>query len=71
MANNEEDTYLVIPQNYQNSFNLLGSISLKYINFIQALLCGGVAIFIYFMILCFFLRVWVKIWFRLCSGKEC
>ena len=50
MANNEEDTYLVIPQNYQNSFNLLGSISLKYINFIQALLCGGVAIFIYFMI---------------------
>lgn len=49
MANNDEE-YLVIPQNYQNSFNLLGSVSLKYINFIQAVITGAVVVALYFLI---------------------
>lgn len=49
MANNDEE-YLVIPQNYQNSFNLLGSVSLRYINFIQAVITGAVVVALYFLI---------------------
>lgn len=50
---NENRRYLIIPPNYQNGLTIFGMVTIRYINFIQGLLVGGLflLLFIFFFVL--------------------